>query len=158
MTDGNIIRRVDAATGDITTVAGDGDWGFSGDGGPATSARLAHPGGLAVDDLGNLYIGDDCNHRIRKVDATTGTITTVAGTGVWGFSGDDGPATSARLSNPGGLAADGEGNLFIADVGNHRVRKVDATTGNITTVAGTGDWGFSGDGGPAISARLARFP
>ena len=151
-TDNQRVLKVDTG-GTITTVAGNGDAGFSGDGGPATSARLSRPTGVALDGAGNLYITDSANQRIRKVD-TSGTITTVAGTGEVGFSGDGGPATSARLSGPRGIALDGAGNLYIADNANHRIRKVD-TSGTITTVAGTRERGFSGDGGPATSARLS---
>jgi hypothetical protein len=142
-----------AAPGDINTVAGTGTAGFSGDGGPATSAELAYPYGFAVDGAGNLYIADTVNQRVRKVNSS-GVITTVAGTGTRAFSGDGGPATSAELSDPLNLAVDGSGNLYIADSGNHRVRRVDSS-GTITTVAGTGTPGFSGDGGPATSAELA---
>ena len=147
----NRIRKVDTS-GIITTVAGDGFGGFSGDGGPATSASLREPFGVALDGAGNLFIADRRNHRIRKVD-TSGIITTVAGIGSFGFSGDGGPATSASLANPAGVALDAAGNLFIADGSNNRVRKVD-TSGIITTVAGNGSSGFSGDGGPATSANL----
>ena len=146
------IRRVDAA-GTITTVAGTGTEGFSGDGGPATNAQLAWPRGVTVDALGRLYIGDASNHRIRRVDAA-GTITTVAGAGAPGFGGDGGPAPSARLYGPWGVAVDASGNLYIADRSNHRIRRVDLA-GTITTVAGTGTEGFSGDGGPATNAQLA---
>ena len=149
------VRRVDAITGVITTVAGTGTRGFSGDGGPATHAQLDTPVGVAVDAAGNLFIADDTNNRIRKVDVTTGVITTVAGTGTGGFSGDGGPATGAQLAAPIGVAVDAAGNLFIADTGNQRVRRVDAATGVITTVAGTGTGGFAGDGGFATSAQLA---
>jgi sugar lactone lactonase YvrE len=149
------IRRVDAATGIITTVAGDGSWGFSGDGGPATSAGLYLIEGVAVDASGNLFIADNQNARIRRVDAVTGIITTVAGNGTWGYSGDGGLATSASLNLPMGVAVDVRGNLLIADEGNSRVRRVDAVTGIITTVAGDGNWGYSGDGGLATSASLA---
>jgi sugar lactone lactonase YvrE len=151
------VRKVDGATGVITTVAGNGSTGFSGDGGPATSAALSNPSGLAIDSDGNLFIADQSNQRIRRVDAATGVITTVAGSGdqLPAFSGDGGPATSARLANPYDVAVDGGGNLFIADLANQRVRKVDAATGNITTVAGNGSAGFSGDGGAATSASLA---
>jgi sugar lactone lactonase YvrE len=146
------VRKV-STSGTITTVAGDGSFGFSGDGGPATNAQLAGPNGVAVDAAGNLYIADINNHRVRKV-STSGTITTVAGNGTPGFSGDGGPATNARLRPPTGVAVDAAGNLYIADIFNQRVRKV-STSGTITTVAGTGIYGFSGDGGPATNARLA---
>ncbi len=146
------IRKVSAG-GTITTVAGNGIYGFSGDGGPATSASLLYPYGLAVDGSGNLYIADDSNQRIRKVSAG-GTITTVAGNGTTGFSGDGGPATSASFLHPEGVAVDGSGNLYIADSNNRRIRKVSAG-GTITTVAGNGGFGLSGDGGPAASATLS---
>ena len=154
----NRVRRVAAGTGVITTVAGNGSTGFSGDGGPATSARLTFPSGVAVDTVGgHLLISDSSNNRIRRVDAGTGVITTVAGTGVAGFSGDEGPGTSARVQYPQGIAVDADGHLFIADHTNCRIRRVAAGTGVITTVAGNGMQGFSGDGGPATSAQLA-FP
>ena len=148
------VRKVDATTGNISTVAGTGTPGFSGDGGAATSAALGSPRGVALDGSGNLYIADWSNHRIRRVDATTGNISTVAGMGSLGFSGDGGAATSATLNLPQGVALDGSGNLYIADSWNHRIRRVDATTGNISTVAGTGTLGHNGDGGAATSARL----
>ena len=152
------IRKVDAA-GVITTVAGDGRCCYSGDGGAAVAARLSSPRGVAVDGAGNLYIADTRNNRIRKVDAA-GVITTVAGTGTEGFGGDGGPAVAAQLNRPTGVASDGLGNLYIADWGNHRIRKVDAA-GVITTVAGTGptgegEGGFGGDGGAATAAQLNR--
>jgi hypothetical protein len=148
----NRIRRVDA-DGTITTVAGDGTVGFPGDGGAATLARLNSPSDVALDSVGNLYIADRNNGRIRKVDVN-GTITTVAGNGSQGFSGDGGAATAARLNSPSGVALDSVGNLYIADYGNHRVRKVDAS-GMITTVAGNGTSGYFGDGGAATAALLA---
>ena len=149
---GQRIRKVDAA-GVITTVAGDGTWGFGGDGGPATGARLRILRGVAVDGAGNLYIADSSNNRIRKVDAA-GVISTVAGNGGEGYSGDGGPATAAQLNSPTGVAPDGSGNLYIADRDNHRIRKVDAA-GVITTVAGSGRFGgFGGDGGAATAAQL----
>ena len=148
------IRKVDAA-GVITTVAGDGTAGFSGDGGAAAAARLSFPYGVALDAAGNLYIADRGNSRIRMVD-TAGVITTVAGDGTRGFGGDGGPAVEARLFSPYGVALDAAGNLYIADTWNHRIRKVDAA-GVITTVAGDGMRGSDGDGGPATAARLG-FP
>jgi uncharacterized protein (TIGR03437 family) len=144
------IRKV--ANEVITTMAGNGTCCFSGDNGPATSAQLYNPGGIAVDAAGNLYIADQGN-RVRKV--SDGVITTVAGNGTPGFSGDNGPATSAQLNvqnQPSAIAVDAAGSLYIADTGNNRVRKV--TNGVITTVAGNGTPGFSGDNGPAISAQL----
>ncbi len=146
------IRKVDT-DGWITTVAGTGTQGYSGDGGQATQARLNIPWGVALDGLGNLYFTEQNNHRIRKVD-TDGWITTVAGTGTQGYSGDGGQATRARLSGPRGVALDTAGNLYFADSGNHRIRKVN-TDGWITTVAGTGTQGYSGDGGQATRARLS---
>jgi trimeric autotransporter adhesin len=148
------VRKVNAATGTITTVAGNGTAGYSGDGGPATSAQLNGPEVVALDSAGNLYIAEYGNHRIRKVAAATGIITTVAGNGTQNYSGDGGPATSAALWTPTGVALDSAGNLYIADFGNHRIRKVAAATGIITTVAGNGTQGYSGDGGPATSAEL----
>ena len=151
------IRRVAAATGLITTVAGTGTSGFSGDGGASTAAQLDSPEGVAVDGAGNLFIADRNNHRIRRVEAGTGLITTLAGTGTEGRSGDGGAATAAQLDSPLGVAVDGAGNLFIADEGNNRIRRVAAATGLITTLAGTGTAGFSGDGGASTAAQL-RFP
>ena len=149
------VRKVDANTGIITTIAGTGGPGFSGDGGPATQASLNFPLGVFVDGLNNIYIADSNNHRVRKVDARTGIITTVAGNGTAGFSGDGGPATQASLSSSRRIFVDSLGNIYISDDGNRRVRKVDANTGVITTVAGNGAAGFSGDGGPATEARLS---
>jgi sugar lactone lactonase YvrE len=153
-TGNNVVRKISAANGTITTVAGNGTAGFSGDGGAATSAELNLPQGVAVDSAGNLYIADGNNERIRFVSAATGTITTIAGNGTGVFSGDNGPATTAGLSDPMGLVVDSAGNLYIADTGNQRVRFVSATTGTITTIAGNGTQGFSGDGGAATSAEL----
>ena len=151
------VRRVDATTGIITTMAGTGAFGSGGDGGLATAAQLGGPNGLAFDAAGNLFIADSFNNRIRRVDAATGIITSVAGTGVGGFSGDGGLATAAEFNLPRGLAIDAAGNLFISDVFNNRVRRVDAVTGVITTVVGSGAGGFSGDGGLATAAEL-DFP
>jgi hypothetical protein len=145
------IRRI-AANGTITTVAGTGTAGFSGDGGPATSARLNLPFGVAPTADGGLLIADAGNHRIRRV-SPSGTITTVAGNGVNGFSGDGGPATAAALASPHNVTAAPDGGFLVADTGNNRIRRV-APNGTITTIAGTGTAGFSGDGGAAVSARL----
>jgi sugar lactone lactonase YvrE len=150
------IRRVAATTGIVTTVAGNGTAGFSGDGGPATGAALNAPFGMVVDASGNLFIADQGNQRVRRVAAATGIITTVAGNGREDFSGDGGAATNAGLRNPSGLAFDASGNLLIADTFNQRIRRVAAATGIITTVAGNGSEGLSGDGGAATSARLNR--
>jgi sugar lactone lactonase YvrE len=145
------IRKV-GTDGIITTVAGDGTYGYSGDGGPATSAQLAFPQGVALDGAGRLYIADDLNHVVRKV--FHGIITTVAGNGTDGYSGDGGPATSAQIGDPYGVAVDAAGNLYIAGLGGQAVRKV-SPDGTISTVAGNGAMGYSGDGGPATSAKLA---
>jgi hypothetical protein len=150
------IRKV-TASGAISTVAGNGTSGFSGDGGQATSAQLNNPRGIALDAAGNLYIADTGNARIRKVTAT-GSISTVAGTsngspGNPGNTGDGGPATEARLRSPYGVAVDATGNLYFAEMSASRIRKIDAN-GVITTVAGNGTRGFSGDGGLATAAQL----
>lgn len=153
----NRIRKVTASTGIMTTVAGTGTQSDGGDGGAATDAQLNYPNGVAVDRSGNLYIADTENHRIRKVTASTGVITTVAGTGVAGDSGDGGAAVHARLNHPNGIAVDEAGNLYIADTHNQRIRKVEARTAVINTIAGKGWMGYRGAGGPAISAYL-NFP
>ncbi|MEK7755192.1 MAG: hypothetical protein AAB654_24925, partial [Acidobacteriota bacterium] len=137
----HVVLRLETTTGVLTMAAGNGTAGFSGDNGPATSAQLSNPFGVAVDAAGNLYIADKSNHRIRKV--SNGVITTVAGNGTAGFSGDNRPATSVELNEPYGIAVDAAGNLYIADLGNDRIRKV--SNGVITTVAGNGTAGFSGD-------------
>lgn len=151
----NVVRKVAAGTGIITTIAGNGAGGFSGDGGPAISAELSSPGGLVLDAAGNLYIADEGNQRIRKVAISTGIITTVAGNGTRGFSGDGGLATNAELNLPSAVALDAAGNLYIADLFNSRVRRVDVSTAIITTFAGSGTEGNTGDGGPATSATLS---
>jgi sugar lactone lactonase YvrE len=142
-----------SSSGVLNLVAGTGTAGFSGDNGPATAAALSYPSAVAVDAYGNVYIADSSNSRVRKVSASTGIITTVAGTGSGGYSGDGGPAASAQLRYPQGVAVDTAGNLYVADSQNYRVRKVD-TSGIITTVAGSGTYGYSGDGGPATAAQL----
>src|SRR5277367_5421354 len=148
----HLIRKLDTL-GNITTIAGTGTQGFSGDAGPAIAATLDSPQGLALDTANNLYIADTHNHRIRELNLTTGTIITIAGN-TPGFSGDTGPATSAQLNLPTALALDATANLYIADTGNHRIRKLSLTTSIITTIAGTGTQGFSGDNGPATLAAI----
>ena len=150
--DNNRVRRVDP-TGLITTVAGNGVRGYAGDGGPATSAQLCGPDGLAVDAHDNVYVADDCNNRVRRIGAD-GTITTVAGTGTGGNTGDGGPATTAQIDGPDGLAFDAGGNLFIATNPGLTIRRVDAK-GRITTMAGSGAAGVPVDG---LSATEASFP
>jgi hypothetical protein len=135
----------------ISTVAGNGTTGFSGDGGPALKATMNDPRGVAVDAAGNLYVADYGNNRVRKV-ALDGTITTIAGNGSQGFSGDGGPATGAALDQPIRVEVDPLGNLYIADAGNRRVRKV-APNGIINTIAGNGSQTSAGDGGPVRALR-----
>lgn len=149
-----VVRRINAADGVISNFAGTGEKGSSGDGGQAILAKLHDPTGLAVDSQNNLYIADTGNHVIRKVNVTTGLISTVAGSFQAGNSGDNGLATNARLNLPTGIALDLQGNLYIADTGNHRIRKVTAADSLIATIAGLGIAGFSGDGNPATSAQL----
>jgi len=133
-----MVLRVDHATGILTVAAGNGVSGFAGDGGAATSTSLFSPFGLAMDTVGNLFISETAANRVRRVDAVTGVITTLAGNGTQGFAGDNGPAISASLSAPNGIIIDPFGHSFIADSGNDRIRRVDAVTGLITTVAGGG--------------------
>ncbi len=148
----NRIRMVNSA-GIITTIAGNGTSGFFGDGGPATAAEIADPADVAVDGLGNVYIADRSNNRVRKIDAG-GYISTIAGSSsIGGFGGDNGPATLAALSSPRGVAVDGKGNVYISDQVNDRVRKVD-NAGMIITIAGTSTGGYNGDGIAATSAQL----
>src|SRR5438309_3827417 len=146
------VRRV-TPTGVITTVAGTGLAGYSGDGGRATQAQLHQPTGTAIDATGNLYIADAANNRVRKV-SPWGIITTAIGTGSAGYSGDNGLASLARVNHPAGVTFDKSGNLYLADSNNRVVRRM-STNGIITTVAGNGTGGFSGDGGPATSAQLS---
>ncbi len=156
----NVVREITPGTdgllsdGTITTVAGDGKAGYSGDGGPATDAELDGPTGLAFDPAGDLFIADQVNNRIREVVKATGDIVTYAGTGTAGYTGDGGPATDAEINSPRGISTDASGDLFIAEWGNHVIREVVKLTGDIITVAGDGKAGFSGDGGPATDARL----
>ena len=152
-TDNHRIRKIDVL-GTISTVAGTGTAGFSGDAAAATAAQLNFPRGLDADEAGNLYIADTSNHRIRKIDVSTGNISTVAGTGAAGYGGDSAAATAAQLNFPRDVDVDREGNLYIADTNNHRIRRVDVATGNISTVAGTGVAGDSGTGGLATAGQL----
>ncbi len=150
----NRIRMVSASTGEISTVAGNGSGGFAGDGSAATAAQLYVPTGITLDPAGNIYIADTYNNRIRKVTAATGLISTIAGNGNAGFSGDSIVATDAELNGPTSVAVDGSGNVYIGDVGNNRVREITMVNGFIHTVAGNGSVGFSGDGAAAVSAQL----
>jgi Secretion system C-terminal sorting domain len=152
--DNNRIRKVDHLSGIISTVAGNGSPCYLGDNGPATDACLWSPGQPFVDKEGNIIISDYDNAVIRKVSATTGIITTVAGTGVQGYSGDGGPATNAQMFKPYGIYVDSEKNIFVAEWGNGVIRRIEGTTGIITTVAGNGTQGYSGDSGPATAAQL----
>lgn len=151
----NRIRKVTASTGIITTIAGTGTAASSGDGGLATAAQVYTPLGIAVDGSQNVYIAESSGHRIRKINALTGIITTIAGTGISGFSGDGGAATAAQISSPFSVDVDASGNILITDRGNQRIRKINGVTGIITTIAGTGVAGFSGDGGAATAAQLS---
>ncbi len=155
----NRVRKVMLATGLITTVAGNGDFHYSGDKGPAIQAGL-DPDDIAIDATGNLYIADYLNNRVRKVSVLDGTITTIAGLAAPGNSGDNGPAVAAALHGPTGISVDAQNNVYFIDYINNRIRKINQSTGIITTVAGTGDFGYGepsydGDGGPATSALLA---
>ena len=162
----NVVRKIAGGTGVITTIAGipqlqnePSEIGFSGDEGPAKLARLDLPGAIAADRSGNVYFADMLNNRIRRIDAKTGVITTVAGGPMRGFSGDGGPATAAALNEPTGLVFNAAGDMYISDAGNGRIRRVSATTGVITTIAGqTNDPYFRGDGGPAIEAYFGLPP
>ena len=156
----NRIRKINASTGIITTICGvGGSPGFSGDGGQATAAQLAFPFGITYDGAGNLYLADNQNCRVRMVN-TSGIITSLAGISassggpICYLGGDGGPATAATLQGPSGVAVDGGGNIYIADDGNNRIRKISGTTGIISTIAGSPTYGFSGDGGPSSAAKL----
>ena len=149
------IRRVDAASGTIVTVAGNGRKGFGGDGGKAVDSMLNEPYGVELDADGNLFIVDRLNYCIRKVDSKTGAISTIAGTGgKSGYGGDGGPATKALLVEPNGIALDGNGRLYIADVAGHRIRVVDLASGMIDTLGGNGKGVSAGDGGPLKKATF----
>jgi uncharacterized protein (TIGR03437 family) len=149
----NAVRMVTLSTGNIATIAGNGTPGFAGDNGAATEANIRDVHGIAVDSAGNVYIADTANNRIRKID-TKGIITTFAGNGSQGFAGDGAAASKATMWFPAGLTIDGSGNLYVADYGNSTVRKI-TSAGTISTVAGTGSWGLSADGGAASKTALA---
>ena len=148
------IRRMDARTGIITLVAGNGEPGYAGDGGPALDAVMNQPYGLAVDLNGDIYFAQRFDPAVRKIDGSTGIISTVAGTGEFGYSGDAGPGNEAMLREPNDLYLDGRGGLLIADIQDQRIRRVDLETGIITTLAGTGEKSRAGDGMPAAEASL----
>ena len=152
--DNHLVRKVTKSTGLITTIAGNGADGYSGDNGEATLAGLYSPSGVAVDVSENIYFADTNNHRIRMVTKSTGLITTVAGNGADGYSGDNGKATLAGLDSPSGVAVDVSENIYFADANNHRIRMVTKSTGLITTVAGSGEGSYGGDNGKATLARL----
>jgi len=152
------LRRLDLKSGKLTTVAGNGQKGYSGDGGPAIKAELNEPYEVRFDKGGNLLFVEMQNHLVRRVDAKSGTISTITGTGKAGFGGDGGPATKAQLSTPHSIALDKDDNLYIADIGNHRIRRVDAKTGVITSIAGNGqkqppNAGQSAAGKPMLGPR-----
>jgi sugar lactone lactonase YvrE len=146
------VRKIDTS-GVVTTIAGNGSATYAGDGGPATAASIRQPAGIALDGSGNIYISDNFNNRIRKVDAT-GNISTVAGNGTGGYSGDGGAATAAMINRPTGITTDASGNIYFADESNHAIRKVTVATGVITTIAGTGIGGYST--GVATMSRLSQ--
>lgn len=148
------VRRLDLASGELTTVAGSGKIGYAGDGEAATKALLNEPYEVRFDRAGNMLFVEMKNHLVRKVDKATGVISTIAGTGQEGFSGDGGPATKAQLRIPHSIALDADDNLYIADIGNHRIRKVDAKTGLISTYAGTGEKVLPKDGQPAAGKPM----
>jgi uncharacterized alkaline shock family protein YloU len=151
------IRKITVSTGVITTIAGTGVTGFSGDGGAATSAKIAYPTGINLDSAGNIYFGDEVGYNvIRKVTISTGIISTVAGTGstTGGYNGDSIQATAASLYYPNDVVLDSYNNLYISDRSNNRVRKVDVSTGVITTLVGTGTYSSTGDGAAATSATM----
>lgn len=152
----NQVFRLDPVTGDLEVIAGTGAAGFSGDGASAVEAELQHPDWVAYAPDGDLLIADTRNHRIRRVDAATGRISTIAGSGENRSAGDGGPAREASLTNPYGVMADTAGHIYVFDTEAHSIRRIDATTGVIRTVVGTGAAGFAGDGGGGREASLTR--
>ncbi|MBA3312803.1 MAG: hypothetical protein H0T47_05845 [Planctomycetaceae bacterium] len=153
-TTGHRIRRIDLDTDRVSTVAGTGESGYAGDGGPATSAKLNEPYELRFDSAGNMVFVEMKNHVVRRVNRSTGAISTVAGTGIAGFSGDGGPAIDATLRQPHSICFDAEDSLYICDIGNHRIRKVDPRTGVISTFAGNGERKPTTDGGSLATTPL----
>ena len=149
---GNTVRKI-SASGIISKIVGTGLGGFSGDNGIATSAQLNNIQFVALDSSDNMYVTDELNNRVRRIDKLTGIITTIAGNGTAGFAGDGFPSTNSILNNPNGLCFDKKGNLYIADYGNSRIRKI-GISGIITTFAGTGVNGYNGDGGLADTSKL----
>ncbi len=152
--DNHRVRRLDLETGIISTAAGNGEQGYSGDGGAALEAALNEPYEVRFDREGNMYFVEMQNHIVRRVAAKSGTITTLAGTGKPGYGGDGGPATEALLDHPHSIELDGQGSLYIADIGNHRIRRVDLRTAVIETFAGTGDQAATPDGAPVRGTPL----
>jgi sugar lactone lactonase YvrE len=152
----NDIRKIDRLTGIVHTICGNGGGGYYGDNGPATDAHMELPAGICVDRAGNVYIADYGNQRVRKINVATGMISTFAGNGISGYTGDNGAATAAELSYPKAVCADTAGNIYIADYGNNCIRKVNAATGAITTFAGITTAGYYGDNGPAVNAALRQ--
>ncbi len=150
----HLIRRMDAETGIITRVCGNGGPGYAGDGGPALQAVINQPYGLAIDGNGDIYFAQRFDPAVRKIDAQTGNVSTIAGTGEFGYGGDGGPGNEAMLKEPNDLFLDGKGGLLIADIQDQRIRRVDLATGIITTFAGTGEKSRDGDGKPATEASL----
>jgi len=152
--DNQRIRRLDLTTHRTTTIAGNGQKGYSGDGAPAAAASLNMPHEIQFDAAGHLYIAERDNHVVRRVDAKTGVISTFAGTGAPGFSGDGGPAARAQLRQPHSIAVDPKGRLLICDIGNHRIRQVDFSSGTIETYGGTGERQPTPDGAPVKGTPL----
>jgi DNA-binding beta-propeller fold protein YncE len=140
------VRRLDMASGELSTVAGCGRKGYAGDGGPAVAAEMNEPYEVRFDAAGNMVVVEMMNHVVRRVDAKTGAITTVAGTGKAGFGGDGGPATTAQFKQPHSIALDAAGAIYVADIGNHRIRRIDPTSGVVETIAGTGERRLPADG------------
>lgn len=150
----HVVRRLDEKTGKLTLIAGNGTRGYSGDGGPATEAQLNEPYEVRFDAAGNVFFVEMKNHLVRRVDAKTGKISTIAGTGQEGFAGDEGPATKAKLKSPHSIALDNKGLLYICDIGNHRIRAVDLESGIIRTFAGNGEKKPTPDGAPLSGTSL----